>query len=181
MSSLGEHFACTRRVQRPGRGGRRKGNEPSWLLAPEHLVSSPRTIIHSHYMWHLIITRHITSHQVILRQKTRGNVSPGHWSSSKHPRKSKVPDDGKIRRSSVRSWLNYFGHFLFPYYSSGSVWASPAKENDIHWTEDNISLNFRNYIHRAYGTVTSAIKHCLSNKVFGDKNSPSSSRQPQLI
>ena len=89
MSSLGEHFACTRRVQRPGRGGRRKGNEPSWLLAPEHLVSSPRTIIHSHYMWHPIITRHITSHQVILRQKTRGNVSPGHWSSSKHPRKSK--------------------------------------------------------------------------------------------
>ena len=45
------------------------------------------------------------------------------------------------------------------------------KENDIHWTEDNISLNFWNDIHRASGIIDKRDKTLSLNKLFWAKKS----------
>ena len=50
------------------------------------------------------------------------------------------------------------------------AWRDPGEEeNDIHWTGDNIFLNFWNYIHRASGVIDKHDKTLSLNKLFWDK------------
>ena len=53
----------------------------------------------------------------------------------------------------------------------GEMAQDTEKENDIHWTEDNISLNFWNDIHRASGIIDKLNKKLSLNKLFCAKKS----------
>ena len=127
----------------PGRGHRplRAGvREGEWTLSRVYLIS--RSCLRCSLC--TIIHSHyiLTSHH-----------HPTYYKSSQKTEKN--PRRGKLQKT-IRTWWWH---------------GEPGEEeNDIHWTGDNIFLNFWNYIHRASGIIDKHDKTALSlNKLFWDK------------